>query len=144
MQLRIIVTFCFLGVMAACTRNDDVVVSHAWVRDAPPGTRMTAGYLAIENKSKVDLFITKVESDDFEEAEIHITRVTDGMAKMRRIGQLKIPAGERVLFEPGGPHLMLIKPTRDISLGDTVTVTLVFRNDKRLAVDLVVKKNASD
>jgi copper(I)-binding protein len=132
------------GIMTACSGNDDVIVSRAWVRDAPPGAPMTAGYMAIENKSAADRVITKVESDDFEAAEIHVTRITDGTAKMRRIGQLKLPAGKRVLFEPGGPHLMLIKPKQNISAGDTVTVTLIFEDGKRLEVDLTVKQNASD
>ncbi len=133
-----------VGIMTACTGSDEVIVSHAWVRDAPPGAQMTAGYLVIENRSTVDLVITRIESDDFEAAEIHITRITDGTAKMRRIGQLDIPAGKHMLFEPGGPHLMLIKPRRDIALGDTVTVTLIFTNGERLPVNLTVKQNTPD
>ena len=133
-----------LAITASCTGPDDIIVTQAWVRDVPPGAHMTAGYLSIENKNAVNLVITRVDSKDFEAAEIHVTRITDGMAKMRRIGQLEIPAGKRMLFEPGGPHLMLIKPTREFSPGDMVSITLVFRDGKRLAVDLIVKQDSSE
>lgn len=133
--------FCFLCSLIACSNNDDVVITGAWIRETPPGVQMTAGYFVFDNKGTADLVITGVETDDFEAAEIHTTRISDGTAKMRQIGQLTIPAGAQLIFEPGGSHLMLIRPTRDFAVNQTVGITLILQDGRRVPISFAISRN---
>ncbi|NNF40991.1 MAG: copper chaperone PCu(A)C, partial [Woeseiaceae bacterium] len=38
--------------------------------------------------------------------------VDDGVARMRRLEKIEIPAGTNTVLAPGGKHLMLMRPTK--------------------------------
>ncbi|HTO00811.1 MAG TPA: copper chaperone PCu(A)C [Microthrixaceae bacterium] len=50
------------------------------------------------------------------------------MKKMQRVDKIDIPAGETVELAPGGYHVMLTKLHTDLKVGDSVRVTLTFKN----------------
>ena len=105
---------------AAPTMN----VSDGWVREAPPTSRVLAGYMMIENLTDKDFTVTGITSPDFDSAELHRTVVEEGIARMLPVHELIIPAGGSVLLEPGGLHLMLFDPLRPLLEGDSVTLVL--------------------
>lgn len=75
-----------------------------------PGTRMSAGYLALTNNSDAEIRITSFDSPQFEAVELHATETTDGVARMRALPEIAILPGETVRLAPGGIHLMLMGP----------------------------------
>lgn len=99
-------------------------VTDGWVREAPPTSRVLAGYMQIINLTDADLTITGVTSPDFESADLHRTVVEDGVASMLPVPELSVPAAGKVLLEPGGLHLMLFNPVRPLVQGDSVTLVL--------------------
>ena len=98
------------GVVAAaeCTP----VIEKPWVRAAPPGASTLAGYLVLRNPCEAAVEVSGVESRDFGMPMIHRTEVVDGVSRMRPAGKLVVPPGGELRFEPGGLHLMLMKPRR--------------------------------
>ncbi|QKK01935.1 MAG: copper chaperone PCu(A)C [Pseudomonadota bacterium] len=48
-----------------------------------------------------------------------------GVMRMRRLEQLTVEPGETVSLEPGGKHLMLMRPGERLSQGDEIPVTLL-------------------
>jgi copper(I)-binding protein len=56
---------------------------------------------------------------------------------MASVDGLPLPAGEQTVLEPGGAHVMLTG-ARDLSAGDTITVTLQFAVHPPLAVEVPV------
>ncbi len=76
-----------------------------------PGQAMSAGYLSLTNNSTAAIRITKVTSPEFAAVEIHQSLLENGVAKMRHIPVLTIPAGTTVKLERGGVHLMLLNRT---------------------------------
>lgn len=127
--------------LAACG-GDEITLSDGWVRAAPPGAGMMAGYLTIENGLGHDVELVAVNSPDFGAVELHETIVTDGVASMRRVTDLVVATGDVWRFEPGGRHLMLMRPTGPLAVGDQVTVTLMFSGQPPLTVELPVLRAA--
>lgn len=106
--------------MAAPTMD----ITGGWVREAPPTSRVLAGYMQIINLTDAELTITGVTSPDFDSADLHRTVIEDGVASMLPVPELAIPAAGKVLLEPGGLHLMLFDPVRPLLQGDSVTLVL--------------------
>jgi copper(I)-binding protein len=119
-------------VLAACSADDaPLVATDVVVTEPRPGTQMTAGYLALSNNSAQPITITRVLSSEFASVEMHESVIEDGVARMYPLGELTVPDGGKVTFEPGGKHLMLTQPTADsdsVSLefyaGEAVVLTV--------------------
>ena len=62
-----------------------------------------------------------VTSPQFGAVEIHETKIEDGIARMRELDALVVPARGSVTLERGGKHLMLMKGK---DAGDSVTLQL--------------------
>jgi copper(I)-binding protein len=119
----------------------ELTLDEAWIRSAPPGATALAGYGVLRNTGAESLQVSTVSSPAFGRVEIHETSIVDGVARMRRIDQLEIPAHGEVRLEPSGKHIMLLDPKKDLAVGETAEV--VFTNCKpNLSVELTVKESA--
>ena len=116
----------------------DLEVGSAWIRSAPPGVPL-AGYMMLHNPSSDTLELVGAEADGFANTMIHTTRMVDGLMKMEHVHSVEIPAGGNAAFEPGGLHLMLMKPDDTPEPGDMVSVTLKFANGSSQSVMFHVK-----
>lgn len=117
-----VLVFLMLGTMpaAAC----DLKVTNAWIREAPPGLMTLAGYATLSNDSGKSLHIVKAWSAAFAAIEMHESVIEHGMASMRELKTLDIPAHQQVIFAPGGRHFMLMGATKDLHKGDAVEISL--------------------
>lgn len=75
-----------------------------------PGTAMSVGYVTLENRGGSTVVVTDVDSPQFANVDMHETVIENDVSRMRMIDELRIEPGERVRFEPGGKHLMLMRP----------------------------------
>lgn len=71
---------------------------------------MSVGYLTLGNDSATDVSVSRVTSPQFAAVEIHETAVIDGVARMRDVPELTIPANSSITLRSGGLHLMLMRP----------------------------------
>lgn len=111
------------GAAHAC---EGLVIEHAWVREAPPGARVMAGYAELRNEGATALIVEAVEGPGyFDHVMIHETRLEEGRARMVARERLELLPGETVLLAPGGLHLMLMNPVSDLALG--AEIPLAFR-----------------
>lgn len=95
-------------------------------------------YLTVRNTGDADDALVAVTSSAGGTAQVHETTIdADGRASMRARGEVAIPAGETVRFEPGGLHLMLVGP-QPLADGDTVDLRLTFRDSGSQSVTAVV------
>ncbi|KAA2285708.1 copper chaperone PCu(A)C [Arenimonas fontis] len=118
------------------------LVERPWVRAAPPGAAALAGYLVLRNPCDAVVEVVDVESLDFGAPMIHRTEEIDGISRMREAGRLVLAPGESLAFEPGGLHLMLMKPLRPLSEGDVVRIRLVLADGRRLYAEYPVRREA--
>jgi copper(I)-binding protein len=120
---------------AAC---DGLQASEAWVREAPPGTTMMAGYVTLKNAGAKLQTLRKITSADFGMVEMHKTVTENGVSKMFGLDKLAVPAHGETRFEPGGMHLMLMEPKRALKAGDKIEMK-IFCGKRALKVEFPVK-----
>jgi copper(I)-binding protein len=116
--------------------------AHAWIRTAPPASPVMAGYLQIRNPTALEMKIESVASDAFGSAELHEMREVNGVMRMRALRDLRLLPDSEVSLAPGGMHLMLMQPVRELSAGDMVAVTFVLANGGRQDVEFEVRADA--
>ncbi|MEM7619331.1 MAG: copper chaperone PCu(A)C [Pseudomonadota bacterium] len=129
-----------MGTFSAFAGKDGVSVKDPWVRLAPPSATVNAAYMKVHNGSKKERSIVSAKSPLFKKVELHYSKVKDGVATMEQLAQVTIPAGKMVALKPGGLHVMLIGPNKDIKTDMMVPITLTFANGQTLKVKAPVKK----
>lgn len=114
-----------LTIAAACAQAAGrLTVEDAWIRAAPPGAMMLAGYMVLGNAGDAPVVVTAADSDAFGDVSMHRTVEERGVARMRPLERVAVAPGQRVAFAPGGMHLMLMQPKRALRPGDRVTIRL--------------------
>jgi copper(I)-binding protein len=127
-----------LFALGACQPpGPDFEVRNAGWRPPLGGGEIGVAYGSIVSR-KADT-VVGLASDEAEVIELHSTETVDGMSRMVKLETLDLPAGEPVTLEPGGMHLMVIRPdTAKIaqSSGDGA-LTITFRLQSGANVDVL-------
>lgn len=119
----------------------ELTVTGAWARTTPPGAKMGAIYLVIDNGSKKSDRLLKLRTSVATSAEVHRTEVVDGIARMREVAVLHIDAGERIEFKPGGYHVMLSGLYKAMVEGQTFELELVFEGAGPRKITIVARRD---
>jgi copper(I)-binding protein len=98
-------------------------VENAWIPQGPPVAPVLAGYARLKNTGARPLHIDAVEGADFGSVELHQMRMENGMAQMRPLKGLDIPAHGSVELADGGRHLMLMDPRHPFKAGDSALLS---------------------
>ncbi len=115
-------------------------VHNAWVREAPPSVKILAAYLSLHNHTEKTHTILSVTSPQFSRVEIHRTEIKNDIARMLPVSKIILSPNGKVLFEPGGLHLMLIKPKKKYQSGDKIQLTLHLSDKSTFDFTVPVKK----
>ena len=119
---------------AAFGDGPSVSTSHVWIRQAPPGINVLAGYLTLQNLTGKPLDLRSITSPEFGAVEMHRSFVKDGQEQMEPVSTLTLPAHGSVEFKPGSYHVMLMQPKTYLFPGDMVTLDLSFSDGSELTV----------
>jgi protein SCO1/2 len=120
--------------------GDAVSVRDAWIRETPPGMSMMAGYMELRNNTSRPQALVAASSSGFASVMIHRTIVKDGMAGMAHASRIELKPNAKMIFAPGGFHLMLMNPKRTLRAGDPVVINLEFRGGLVLPAAFEVRK----
>lgn len=107
-------------------------VYDAWVRAAPPDSRVMAGYATLKNTGDAPIKILTVQSDAFRGSSIHETVVERGISRMRELPRLDLDPGATIEMKPGGRHLMLSEPRHPIVVGDKIDMVFLLADGTRV------------
>jgi periplasmic copper chaperone A len=113
-------------------------VDEAWVRYLPGGVP-AAGYFLLRNDADKAVELTGASSPAFGEVMLHQSVQSGGLARMRDVHAVSVPAGGAVNFTPGGYHLMLMAPSRKIVRGDKIPITLKFADGQAVTAQFEVR-----
>lgn len=107
---------------------------------APAATAKSAGgYMAIANEGETADRLIGIEVPSVKRAELHTTEHSaDGIAKMMHVDGIDIPAGETVVLERGGMHVMFMGLTEPMTEGQMIPATLIFEKAGRVEVEFSV------
>lgn len=148
-----VVTLICLGLLTACSTDtvSDIQIHDAWVRpinvvmpehtmESMPNDSVTAAYLTLENRGSGSDRLTSITTDIANSAEIHQTQIDDrGIASMQwQENGIEIPSNTTVMIEPGGYHIMLTGLQTNLSLDETISLTLTFESGKTINVEAVI------
>jgi copper(I)-binding protein len=114
---------------------DGLALTQPWIRGAPPGAPVMAGYGKLVNNGTKPVTISSLSGSDFGAVEIHQSSMVDGRMQMRRADPLTIAPGKSVELAPGGYHLMLMKPKQAVTGSSHLTLHCA---DGDLAADFPV------
>jgi copper(I)-binding protein len=116
-----------------------IVIEDGYARAAGANARTGAAFMAITNTTGTDDRLIAARGDIAERLEMHTHEMTDGVARMRQVeGGIPIPAGETVLLERGGLHLMFLGLTGEMAEGSAVDIVLVFQSAGEIPVKIPV------
>jgi copper(I)-binding protein len=135
--MRIGVLLAIILVSACSTEPQAPLVATDVVVTRPiPGMQMSAAYLSLTNHTDETIRISRVVSTQYESVQLHESIVKDGVARMRAIPVLEIPAGETITLQRGGKHLMLMQPT---GAAESVSLQFLDGDNLVLAVDATLE-----
>ena len=129
-----------LTFVPAASEEAGVSVRDAWIREAPPGVGVMAGYMELRNNTSGPQLLVGASSSGFESVMFHRTIIKDSIAGMVHAPQVELAANASLVFAPGGYHLMLMTPKRTLRAGDPVVINLEFRGGLVLPVAFEVRK----
>jgi copper(I)-binding protein len=127
---------CLLTVSSAWA--DAPAVRDAWARATPPGSDVAAVYLTLVG-GKVDDDLLSASTPRAPMAHLHSMDDTGGMARMRAVDSLAVPAGKTVTLAPQGLHLMLMGVTKPLVAGERFALTLHFAKGGDRTVEVRVQ-----
>jgi len=117
-------------------------VEKAWIRAAPPGATVLAGYALLRNDCREPFELTGVAGRDFVMAMVHETKIANGRSTMRHARRTTIAARGSLQLAPGGHHLMLMHPRRALPAGTVVHLELLGADGRRVPADFTVRREA--
>lgn len=139
LRLSLSTLACMLaaGTVAQAADNG-LVVSDPWVRTIIP-SRPAAGYFTVLNKTAKAAELVGASSPDCGTLTLHRSVNENGVEKMLMVKSIAVPAGGQLKFAPGGYHLMCMRPSKDVTPGHSMPVTLHFQDGSAITASFPVR-----
>lgn len=120
-----------LVLFGACSAEEppSLSVSDVTAYAALPGQPAGVAYFSLQNSMSVAVTVRQVSSPEYSSVEMHMTLMDNGIARMTPLDLLTVAGQSVVVFAPGGPHLMLMEPVRELAAGDEVTLRFHYDYD---------------
>ena len=105
----------------------NIAIEDAWARPTKAGM-MSAAYFTMHNVGSVPDSLVQVSSNASKDVQIHLSYMNDEIMMMEEQPFVAIQASEHIPFQPGGYHIMIIQPTKDMEEGDSISLLLYFKS----------------
>ncbi len=126
MNLKSILLGAALG-LSALPAFAEIVIEQAYARSASPAARSGAVFMVVENTGPEADRLIAVATGAAKHASLHTNIIEDGVAKMLPVPEgFPIAAGETLLLQRGGNHVMLMGLTAPFVQGQSLSLTLTF------------------
>lgn len=147
------------SLLAACgedepaTKVDTLTVAGAWARPTPATATNGVVYLTITSPADDVLVGVSVPPSVADEVGMHETMGGGGASPMPNmpdmttpgaemtmapLDEVALPAGEPIVFEPGGRHIMVTGLTSGLVVGDHFPLTLTLASGASVTADVAV------
>jgi len=142
--MRRLITLMVLALASieAASAAGRLEVTGAWIRTAPPGAMMLAGYATLRNTGDAPLTVIGADSEAFGDVSLHESIEIDGVARMDALGSIEIAAGASVVLAPGGKHLMLMRPKGEPKSGESIKIHIAAKPGEGNTANFVVRDTA--
>lgn len=127
-----------LGVRRAMGAGHELSVSNAWLRFIMSSVP-AAGYFRLSNAGGRPQALVGADSPACAMLMLHESLVENGTARMVMLNSIEVPAYGHVDFTPGRYHLMCMSPSKEVSPGHQVSVTLRFADGAKVTTRFMVR-----
>lgn len=126
---------------AQTTPGGGVTVVEPWARATPAGAKVGAAYMQLKAAAGAadKLVAAAVDPAVAGVVEIHNHIMEGGVARMRRVEAIPVPAGGSVALAPGGYHVMLMELKSPLKAGDSIRLKLRFEKAGEIEVEAKVR-----
>lgn len=137
---------CLLALLllpfTATARDCAPQIRDGWIRLLPGGMPMQAGFGRIDNRCPMPVTIISASSPAYASVELHESKRVDGVNRMRAVPELRIAPEGAAVLQPGGLHLMLMKPKAPLKPGSRVAIEFTLKDGRTLIGEFEVRKPA--
>ncbi len=141
-MFRLTAAFTLSAILTAPTWASEVKVQNAWARATAPGQAVAGVFMDLSAERPMS--VVGGTSPAAERVELHTMSMQEGVMVMRKVPEIRLPAGQTVQLKPGGLHVMLIGLKAPLQEGQTVPLTLQVRDaggkTQELAVQAQVRR----
>jgi copper(I)-binding protein len=143
MRVILVALFIALALAGCLAQSQDVTVDNVWIRLAAVPGQPAAGYFTLHGAATDDKLIA-VHNENAIKVELHesMTGMPDmngmAMSEMKPLTAVPVPAGSKIIFAPGGKHVMLFGLSPAVKRGSTTQLTLVFKSGLQVAENATV------
>ncbi|MEY8200120.1 MAG: copper chaperone PCu(A)C, partial [Colwellia sp.] len=127
-----------LGMISNVYAISPITVTDGYIKASIPGSDVTAAYMTISNATNKAITLQKISSTISDRVEIHEHSMSNGMMRMREVGQITIDANSKVVLQPSSLHLMIFSIKQKITEKDVIPFTLYFSNETKINIQLPV------
>ena len=131
-----------LPALAAPLLAADVAVEDAYARSSNP--RVGGIFMMLKNSGQGPARLVEARSDVAAKVELHTHLMEDGIAKMRPVEAIEIPAQGMHALARGGDHVMLMGLKAPLAQGDSFPLTLVFDDGDSVELTVTVDNERQD
>lgn len=117
--------------VAGCLKPAEIEAEDAWVRLPAVAGRPAVAYFTLHG-GEAPTTLVNVVADLAVRSEMHETMAAGGMATMRPIAGIPLPAHGTIAFAPGGRHLMMFGLNPALKPGASTLLTFTFADGSRL------------
>jgi len=123
-----------LALLSTFAMADPLKVEDAVVPLSPPTAMAHAAYMKLLNASLSEVEVIGASAEGYAMAHLHVSEEKNGVATMSSVESIIIDPDQHVIFEPGGLHIMLMRPTVELEEGGTVEISLSFADGSTQAI----------
>ncbi len=117
----------------------DLVIDHPHIPATVKSAPAAAGYLAIKNNGTEADRLVSVSAPFSAKQQLHTMTMVEGVMRMRPLKDgIEIPAGGEIALKKGGDHLMFMKLSEQIQVGEMREVTLTFEKAGDVKIGMMV------
>jgi copper(I)-binding protein len=135
----------WLGMGSLLADDSNIKVEGAWMRAVPSSVSDTAVYLTIVNSGASTLRLVGASTPIADSVDPMIT-TKSGEGANQRLGMeaveaLEIPAGGKLVLEPGGNHLMVMGLKKHPAEGEKIGMTIKLEpGDREIRLEITVSR----
>jgi len=134
--MRLIVLTLVVALAGCGGTGPDIQVSDAWARATAPGQSSGAVYAIIANGGGADRLVGV--STRAGTAMLHANDDEGGVARMRMVADMVVPARARVELAPGATHVMLSGLKAPLAAGGRFPLTFQFAGAGSRTVEVAI------
>jgi hypothetical protein len=122
-------------------RVGNLTLSNIWARATPPNATTAAAYITITNNGSMMDMISSLSSKVAKKVEFHQSKMEDGIMKMEHVGHAAMfKPGDVLEMAPGGYHIMFMKLQEKLVDGETMTLSITFKNAGTVELEVPIRK----